>query len=617
MYNTIDNKDMHERLIPQPAEDIGKFGNPNLRFTILYALIILVFSTSPIWLSFIIPGSVAYYNTTVICGFIAIWLSIGINAILNYSRLLSVKASPINAIESARKRKFLHVVIVPCYLDPIDVLFDCIGSLLIQRDPSNLLVVVAFEATTPDLSPKVTSVQKAFAKLFGHFLITTHRVDKAREIAGGCSNKNYALREAYKYIRARNLDRDTSITLTTCDTDSLFHPEHFSILESTYNATNPSLTEPPKMCVWQPPLFYNWDLDERPFFNRVTGLMRSMMMLGGLISFNLNPMSIFSYPLELGLKGGFINPRYGVDDIIAKVRWMCATNEAVPVLLLPIPAISGPTIGTTFYEEGQEWARQIRRWIVGSSESFHYFVIHWRGKPLFSGMWWFFMFFTYYAVLLCSAGVFTLLAGIPLPWVEYPEIDLGFMELSLRNIGTVALVLQYVIFAIAFVIDRFAIRLMTIKENISLLRNIAHWISAPFVLLLYSLIAYYAIMKFVIVGKKMARHDMAAKEGLAATTRLKIENIEEIPPDNTAVEYDEDIIPAHYRTRSRSTSISQAAQELGVEKSRFSETRLSDAQRLSSGDISDLELLCELPDQFRFGEFVVTVKDIVSKTKEV
>ena len=56
------------------------------------------------------------------------------------------------------------------------------------------------------------------------------------------------------------------------------------------------------------------NLDQRPFFNRITGIMRSLMMLGGLISFNLNPMSVFSYPLELGLMSGFINPRYSVDD---------------------------------------------------------------------------------------------------------------------------------------------------------------------------------------------------------------------------------------------------------------------------------------------------------------
>lgn len=612
---------LSEKLISEPAEDVGKFGNPNLRFTIFYAGIILALTTSPIWLSAIIPGSVAYYNAAMIVFFTVLWLAIGFNAALNYSRLLSVPAAPLQALEAARSREFLHVVIVPCYLDPIDVLFDCIGSLLMQRNTGNLLVVTAFEATTPDLSPKVSSVKTAFAKLFGHFIVSIHKVDKSCEIAGGCSNKNYALREAHKYIRARDLDANTSITLTTCDTDSLFHPEYFSILESTYNATNPSLTAMPKMCVWQPPLFYNWDLDERPFFNRVTGLMRSMMMLGGLISFNLNPMSIFSYPLELGLKGGFINPRYGVDDIIAKVRWMCATNESVPVVLLPVPAISGPTIGTTFYEEGQEWARQIRRWIVGSSESFHYFIIHWRGQPMAAGMWWFFMFFIYYAVLLCSAGIFTLLAGIPLPWVEYPEINLGFMDLSLRNIGLAALVLQYVVFAIAFVIDRFAIRLMTIKENISIFRNIAHWLSAPFVLMLYSMIAYYAIMKFVFVGKKMARHDMAAKDGLAANTRLKAEFTEETTQENTEVEYDDDVLPANYSTRSRSTSISIAG--------RLSETRGSESKRppngeklelrLSSGEKSNgpLDLLCELPEQFRFGEYVMNVKDIVAKNKEV
>jgi hypothetical protein len=290
---------------------------------------------------------------------------------------------------------------------------------------------------------------------------------------------------------------------------------------------------------------------------------------------------------------------------------MCATNESVPVILLPVPAISGPTIGTTFYEEGQEWARQIRRWIVGSSESFHYFVIHWRGQPMLSGIWWFFMFFVYYAVLLCSAGIFTLLAGIPLPWVEYPDINLGFMDISLKNIGIVALILQYFVFAIAFVIDRFAIRLMTIKEEISIFRNIAHWLSAPFVLLLYSMIAYFAIMKFVFVGKKMARHDMAAKEGLGANTRLKADVEDQAPPENTEVEYGDDILPPKYRTRSRSTSMSKA----GID-SRISDARFSDAQRVSSTD-NNVELLCELPEQFQFGEFVVKVKDIVAKNKGV
>lgn len=260
------------------------------------------------------------------------------------------------------------------------VLFDCLGSLLGQKELSELLVVVAFEKKTPDVESKVNTVRAAFSGRFGHLLITEHIIDKQTEIAGGCSNKNYALRQAYQYLKTNGLlqDEQTAHTVTTCDTDSLFHPNYFETLKHMYNYSNPSLMAPPAMLVWQPPLFYNWDLDERPFFNRITGLMRSMMMLGGLISFNLNPMSIFSYPMELGKQAGFINPRYGVDDIIAKVRWMCATNEMVPVTLLPVPVISGPTIGVNLWQEGTEWGRQIRRWIVGSSESFHYFIIHWR-----------------------------------------------------------------------------------------------------------------------------------------------------------------------------------------------------------------------------------------------
>lgn len=366
--------------------DRGQFGNPYFRFTIVFAVILVSLTTFPIWASFAIPDAVAAVNVCIVLFFSFVWLWIAFNAIRNMSRMHSLPTMPLECLSASRQRKFRHIVIVPCYIDPIPVLFDCLGSLLGQADVSELLVVVAFEKKTPDLEVKMRAVEEAFKGRFGHFIISVHTINKASEIAGGCSNKNYALREAYKYVKTSCPEDPTlAHTVTTCDTDSLFHPNYFEVLKHMYNYSNPVLGAEPKMLVWQPPLFYNWDLDERPFFNRITGLMRSMMMLGGLISFNLNPMSIFSYPMELGKKAGFINPRYGVDDIIAKVRWMCATDEMVPVTLLPVPVISGPTIGITLWQEGTEWGRQIRRWIVGSSESFHYFIIHWRGKPMLAG----------------------------------------------------------------------------------------------------------------------------------------------------------------------------------------------------------------------------------------
>jgi hypothetical protein len=117
-------------------------------------------------------------------------------------------------------------------------------------------------------------------------------------------------------------------------------------------------------------------------------------------------------------------------------------------------------------------------------------------------------------VLLCGAGVYGALAAVPLPWVEYPGARWKFAAL-------VILAAQYLVFLAAFVIDRVAVAHIGIKEQVSWLRNLAHLISAPVVLLVYNLIALYAVVKFVFRGKHDAGHIMAAKAGFGAVTEAK------------------------------------------------------------------------------------------------
>ncbi|CAE7183402.1 ANKRD50 [Symbiodinium necroappetens] len=516
----------------EPASDDGRFGNTYLRWTLLHTLIVITLCSMPVWLHFALPKQVAYVNVGGMAFFSVIWVMIAGNAILNYVRMTrnTIPANlPHCAVVGSQEecgRRFRHIVIVPCYLDPINVLFDCLGSLLSQRHPESLVVVVAFEKKTPDLQQKIETVRTAFQGRFGELLLTVHTIQWAREIPGGCSNKNFALHTVQQHVSMDPRYQETSYTVTTCDTDTLFSPHYFEVLEKAYNEENPpSSSRPVKLCVWQGPLFYNWNLDQRPFFNRITGIMRSLMMLGGLISFNLNPMSVFSYPLELGQMAGFINPRYSVDDIIFLVRVMCSAQQGIPVKLLRAPVISGPTIGTTWWEEVDEWARQIRRWIIGSSESFHYFLTHYRGRPFFAGLRWFVMFFVYYAILLCCAGLFTAAAAIPLPGAVWPHP-------WLRYAGVAALAIQYVVFGIAFGIDRCAVRYMTVKENVSCCRNLLHWLVAPIVLLVYSLVAFYAVVKFAFRSKKDAGHVMAAKEGFQAVTAV----LDQAPSESTEAE---------------------------------------------------------------------------------
>ena len=162
------------------------------------------------------------------------------------------------------------------------------------------------------------------------------------------------------------IEETDNILVTTCDADSKFPPQYIAALTFKYLQENrPALTT-----IYQPPLFYNWKLDGLSFITRVTGLLRSFLMLGALIPFNINTMSIFSYSLTLATKGNFIHPAYQMDDIICLIRWMGVTQQRLRISLVPVPVLSGPTSGETIELEIMEWATQARRWTMEQLKCF-------------------------------------------------------------------------------------------------------------------------------------------------------------------------------------------------------------------------------------------------------
>ncbi|CAF0925925.1 unnamed protein product [Rotaria sordida] len=201
-------------------------------------------------------------------------------------------------------------------------------------------------------------------------MCTIHPYGLPGEIPGKCSNSNYGLRTAVNQINVADDDMK-NILVTTCDADSKFPPDYIAALTWKYLQENqPALTT-----IYQSPLFYNWKLDSLSFIMRITGLLRSLLMLGALILFNINTMSIFSYSFSLAKKGDFIHPRYQMDDIICLIQWMGETQQRLRISMIPVPVISGPTSGETVEYEIVEWARQARRWTIGAAEVFHYFII--------------------------------------------------------------------------------------------------------------------------------------------------------------------------------------------------------------------------------------------------
>ena len=412
-------------------------------------------------------------------------------------------------IASLETKRIRHIVIINCYKEPIELIATSVQTVAEQTEVQRITMVIGFEERTPDKEEKCRYLQDRFKDAgFERLIFPIHPYGLPHEIPGKCSNSNYSLRTAANQMDI-NKDQDEEeemkhILVTTCDADSKFPPTYIAALTWRYLQEK----QPALSTIYQAPLFYNWKLDGLSFVTRVTGLLRSLLMLGALIPFNINTMSIFSYSLLLAKKGNFIHPGYQMDDIICLIRWMGVTQQRLRISMIPVPVISGPTSGETVEIECMEWARQVRRWTIGAAEVFHYFIIKAKRMPTIAAISWGFVFITYYGILLCTGGLFGLTSMLSM-FLLVKDVPPLVSYIMHGLFGA-----QMLTFLMAFVIDGFIARLIKVNECIFILRNAFHFISTPFVLLAYSLVELYALHEVVVFGKKVCKHGASAKSAL-------------------------------------------------------------------------------------------------------
>ena len=406
---------------------------------------------------------------------------------------------------SEESNRIRHIVAISCYKEPLDLIKRSVNTLAAQSEVNRISMVISFEERTPDVHAKCAELQAYYSKSgFRDLIFTIHPYGVANEIPGKCSNANYALRSATEQLKLNELSNGDDILITTCDADSQFHRNYIAALTHQYLQDKcPALKT-----LYQPPLFYNWNLDGLSFFTRVTGILRSTLMLGALIPFSINTMSIFSFSLSLAKAGNFVHPAYQMDDIICLIRWMGVTGRRLSIHMVPTPVISGPTCGRTIEIEFMEWARQARRWTIGAAEVFHYFMVKSRRIPFFTALSWSITFLIYYGILLCSSGLFGLTSLFATTFL-LQNIPIYMLYVMYSLIGV-----QMFSFAIAFIIDVFIPRMLNVDECIFILRNIFHFLMTPFVLIAYSFVEFYALHEVLIRGKKVCKHGASNKTAL-------------------------------------------------------------------------------------------------------
>ena len=405
-----------------------------------------------------------------------------------------------------------HLIVISAYKEPATLLISTIESIEIQEQAKyDINLNISLEERTPQLDEKIAAFEKRFSKSFKRLFFTIHPYNLPGEIPGKCSNANYGIRKSMNRLELLGVDTDNLI-ITTCDADTKFHPKFFYALTDTFQKT-----KNPHESVFQSPLLYNWKLDEANVVTRVTGIMRATLMMGAMIPFNINTMSIFSFSGKLCKAGNFIHPSYQMDDIIALIRWMGVVGDRLNIVMVPVPTLSGPTSGRVVEEEMVEWAVQARRWTIGAGEVFHYFMVKSKRIPFLTAISWGVAFLFYYGILLCCSHLYGVTLGLSFYFFLPKDATFYGSSFPIKYIIVHAsLVLLYLNSISMFVLDRLSQQLLVPRpeERISVVRNLYHVLVSPLVIIGYSLVEFWAIMELAVRGKQVCQHKPSKKAEL-------------------------------------------------------------------------------------------------------
>lgn len=175
-------------------------------------------------------------------------------------------------------RQVHHVVLLPNFREPLAILERTLGGLAAQENATQqLTVVLAMEGADPEAETKAAVLRRQYAASFAHLLVTVHPANLPGEIPGKGCNQRWAALHAREFLVGKlgmSLDQ---LTLTSCDADSLLHPDYFGEVARLFAA------DPERHYrYWQAPLRFDNNIWRIHPFVRVLTMLASVLNLSEL-----------------------------------------------------------------------------------------------------------------------------------------------------------------------------------------------------------------------------------------------------------------------------------------------------------------------------------------------
>lgn len=313
-----------------------------------------------------------------------------------------------------------HVVIIPNYKEPIDILKRTLDQLKIQHNAKHQLsIILAMEGGEENSEQKARQLQQAYANDFANIYYTIHPRGLIGEMQCKSANQSWAARWYISQIVIRhNLNID-NIVVTTMDADTRWHSKHFASL--TYHfALNPNRHK----TFWQAPIRYHGNIWQVNPLMRIVNTYATAFELAYLTApwWMAMPMSSYSLSLKLLDNSGNWDTDVIADEWHMYIKAYFAQDGGVNLEHIFLPFLADSTTGGNIFQSIKNRYSQTLRHAWGSKEVGYMVVKLIENPHVVSFHSLKLLFRIAHDILLAGAGWIILTVGSQLPVFFHPEI---------------------------------------------------------------------------------------------------------------------------------------------------------------------------------------------------
>ncbi|MBI4434539.1 glycosyltransferase family 2 protein [Candidatus Uhrbacteria bacterium] len=274
--------------------------------------------------------------------------------------------------ERSTYRTIRHLIFLPTYREPLEVLRNTFAGLLASAYPTDRFIVVLAGEERADRATFLERAQ-AIRQEFGAVMdiqVTVHPQDLPEEIPGKGSNLQYAGRQAVAYLDRLGIPHE-DVIVSAFDVDTVVHPQYIAALTWTF------LHHPDRLHTsYQPIALYNNNMWESPAFMRVAAFGTTFWLLTELA----RPDRLFTFSSHSMSLPALIDAGYWEKDIVTEdsrifLQCFIRYGGAYTVTPLFVPVSMYTAKAETLWRSMVNLYKQQRRWAWGV-EHFPYMLWH-------------------------------------------------------------------------------------------------------------------------------------------------------------------------------------------------------------------------------------------------